>query len=47
MFEFEKGVEIVVLKEKERVLANVGSGVHCMGIERSETLRDRERECNM
>ncbi|KAJ4837943.1 hypothetical protein Tsubulata_015658 [Turnera subulata] len=33
-FEFEKGVEIVV--EKERVLSDVGGGVHCLGIARSE-----------
>ncbi|KAG5081218.1 hypothetical protein JHK86_005283 [Glycine max] len=35
-FEFEKGVEIVV--PKERVLADVGGGVHCLGIGRSERL---------
>ncbi|KHN39476.1 Aspartic proteinase nepenthesin-1 [Glycine soja] len=35
-FEFEKGVEIVV--PKERVLADVGGGVHCVGIGRSERL---------
>ncbi|GMY24812.1 aspartic proteinase PCS1 [Fagus crenata] len=35
-FEFEKGVEIVV--EKERVLAEVGGGVHCIGIGRSDRL---------
>jgi len=35
-FEFEKGVEIVV--EKERVLAEVGGGVHCIGIGRSDML---------
>ncbi|CAL5368266.1 unnamed protein product [Camellia sinensis] len=36
VFEFEKGVEIVV--PKERVLADVGGGVHCLGIGRSELL---------
>ncbi|KDP25802.1 hypothetical protein JCGZ_22524 [Jatropha curcas] len=36
VFEFEKGVEIVV--DRERVLANVGNGVHCVGIGRSEML---------
>ncbi|CAJ1970867.1 unnamed protein product [Sphenostylis stenocarpa] len=35
-FEFEKGVEIVV--PKERVLADVGGGVQCVGIGRSERL---------
>ncbi|XAR73563.1 Nepenthesin [Bertholletia excelsa] len=35
-FEFEKGVEIVV--EKERLLSDVGGGVHCLGIARSELL---------
>ncbi|KAL1308249.1 hypothetical protein HN51_050185 [Arachis hypogaea] len=35
-FEFEKGVEIVI--PKERVLADVGGGVHCLGIGRSERL---------
>ncbi|TKY56685.1 Aspartic proteinase PCS1 [Spatholobus suberectus] len=36
VFEFERGVEIVV--PKERVLAYVGGGVHCVGIGRSERL---------
>ncbi|KAJ9147246.1 hypothetical protein P3X46_029426 [Hevea brasiliensis] len=36
VFEFEKGVEIVI--DKERVLADVGGGVHCVGIGRSEML---------
>ncbi|OAY57195.1 aspartic proteinase PCS1 [Manihot esculenta] len=36
VFEFEKGVEIVI--DKERVLADVGGGVHCIGIGRSEML---------
>ncbi|KAJ6735180.1 EUKARYOTIC ASPARTYL PROTEASE FAMILY PROTEIN [Salix purpurea] len=36
VFEFDKGVEIVV--EKERVLADVGGGVHCVGMGRSEML---------
>lgn len=36
VFEFEKGVEIVI--PKERVLADVGSGVHCIGIGRAERL---------
>ncbi|XP_027331398.1 aspartic proteinase PCS1-like [Abrus precatorius] len=36
VFEFEKGVEIVI--RKERVLADVGGGVHCVGIGRSERL---------
>ena len=36
VLEFEKGVEIVV--PKERVLADVGGGVHCVGIGRSERL---------
>ncbi|KAB1211335.1 Aspartic proteinase PCS1 [Morella rubra] len=36
VFEFDKGVEIVV--EKERVLAEVGGGVQCIGIGRSEIL---------
>ncbi|KAE8681953.1 Receptor-like kinase 1 [Hibiscus syriacus] len=35
-FEFEKGVEITV--EKHRILADVGGGVHCMGIGRSNML---------
>ncbi|PIN11937.1 Aspartyl protease [Handroanthus impetiginosus] len=35
-FEFEKGVEILI--SKERNLDDVGSGVHCMGIGRSESL---------
>ena len=35
-FEFEKGVEMVI--PKERVLADVGGGVHCLGIGRSERL---------
>ncbi|MED6188271.1 hypothetical protein PIB30_084356 [Stylosanthes scabra] len=35
-FEFEKGVEIVI--PKDRVLADVGGGVHCLGIGRSERL---------
>ncbi|WVY90832.1 hypothetical protein V8G54_036346 [Vigna mungo] len=36
VLEFEKGVEIVV--PKERLLADVGGGVHCVGIGRSERL---------
>ncbi|RDY11778.1 Aspartic proteinase PCS1, partial [Mucuna pruriens] len=36
VFEFEKGVEIMV--PKERLLADVGGGVHCVGIGRSERL---------
>ncbi|EEF29846.1 aspartic proteinase PCS1 [Ricinus communis] len=36
VFEFEKGVEIVI--DKWRVLADVGGGVHCIGIGRSEML---------
>ncbi|GAV60471.1 Asp domain-containing protein [Cephalotus follicularis] len=36
VFEFEKGVEIAV--EKERILADVGGGVHCLGIGRSDML---------
>lgn len=36
VLEFERGVEIVV--PKERVLADVGGGVHCVGIGRSERL---------
>ncbi|KAF2295501.1 hypothetical protein GH714_033070 [Hevea brasiliensis] len=36
VLEFEKGVEIVI--DKERVLADVGGGVHCVGIGRSEML---------
>lgn len=36
VFEFEKGVEIVI--PKERVLADVEGGVHCLGIGRSERL---------
>nr|POF25619.1 hypothetical protein CFP56_17880 [Quercus suber] len=36
VFEFEKGVEIVV--ERERVLTDVGRRVHCNGIGRSERL---------
>ena len=36
VFEFEKGVEIVV--PKERVLADVGGGVHCVGIGSSDKL---------
>ncbi|KAK7321475.1 hypothetical protein VNO77_32158 [Canavalia gladiata] len=36
VFEFEKGVEIVI--RKERVLADVEGGVHCVGIGRSERL---------
>ena len=36
VFEFDKGVEIVI--EKGRVLADVGGGVHCVGIGRSEML---------
>ncbi|XP_039008644.1 aspartic proteinase PCS1-like [Hibiscus syriacus] len=35
-FEFEKGVEITV--DKHRILADVGGGVHCMGIGRSNML---------
>lgn len=35
-FEFGKGVEIVV--EKERILADVGGGVRCIGIGRSDRL---------
>ncbi|XP_052195023.1 aspartic proteinase PCS1 [Diospyros lotus] len=36
VFEFEKGAEIVV--ERERVLVDVGGGVHCLGIGRSDSL---------
>lgn len=36
VFEFEKGVEIVI--PKERLLADVGGGVHCVGIASSEKL---------
>ncbi|GLT97325.1 hypothetical protein SLE2022_148960 [Rubroshorea leprosula] len=36
VMEFEKGVEIVV--QKEHVLADVGGGVHCVGIGRSGML---------
>ncbi|KAL1820442.1 hypothetical protein ACET3Z_015311 [Daucus carota] len=36
VFQFDKGVEIMI--EKERVLENVGGGVHCFGIGRSELL---------
>lgn len=36
VFEFEKGVEIAV--ERERMLADVGGGVQCLGIGRSDTL---------
>ncbi|CAN8232828.1 unnamed protein product [Cochlearia groenlandica] len=36
VFEFGNGVEIIV--EKERVLIDVGSGVHCVGIGRSSML---------
>jgi hypothetical protein len=36
VFEFEKGVEIVI--PKERVLADVGGGVHCVGIGSSDKL---------
>ncbi|OAY60539.1 aspartic proteinase PCS1 [Manihot esculenta] len=36
VLEFEKGVEIVI--DKEKVLADVGGGVHCVGIGRSEML---------
>lgn len=36
VFEFERGVEIVV--EKERVLTDVGRRVHCIGIGRSDGL---------
>ncbi|KAK3000914.1 hypothetical protein RJ639_021938 [Escallonia herrerae] len=36
VLEFEKGVEIVVTKE--RILDDVGGGVHCLGIGRSEAL---------
>ncbi|XP_057430834.1 aspartic proteinase PCS1 [Lotus japonicus] len=36
VFEFEKGVEIVV--PKERVLADVGGGIHCIGIGNSDKL---------
>lgn len=35
-FEFENGVEIVI--NKERVLDEVGGGVHCVAIGRSEAL---------
>ncbi|GMJ01345.1 hypothetical protein like AT5G37540 [Hibiscus trionum] len=35
-FEFEKGVEITV--DKHRILADVGGGVHCLGIGRSNML---------
>ncbi|KAE9450104.1 hypothetical protein C3L33_17995, partial [Rhododendron williamsianum] len=36
VFEYEKGVEVVI--EKERVLGDVGGGVHCLGIGRSDSL---------
>ncbi|KAG2715201.1 hypothetical protein I3760_03G066400 [Carya illinoinensis] len=36
VFELDKGVEILV--EKERVLADVGGGVHCIAIGRSDRL---------
>lgn len=36
VFEFEKGVEIVV--SSDRVLGDVGGGVHCLGIGRSDLL---------
>ncbi|KAK2376860.1 aspartic proteinase PCS1 [Trifolium repens] len=36
VFEFEKGVEIVI--PKERVLTEVGGGVHCLAIGRSERM---------
>lgn len=36
VFEYEKGVDVVV--EKERVLGDVGGGVHCLGIGRSDSL---------
>ncbi|KAL0381106.1 UNVERIFIED_CONTAM: Aspartic proteinase PCS1 [Sesamum angustifolium] len=36
VFEFEKGVEISI--DKERNLDDVGGGVHCVGIGRSESL---------
>ncbi|KAL1833534.1 hypothetical protein ACET3Z_003185 [Daucus carota] len=36
VFEFEKGAEVLI--EKSRILDDVGSGVHCLGIGRSETL---------
>lgn len=36
VFEYEKGVEVVV--NKERVLSDVGGGVHCLGIGRSDSL---------
>ncbi|KFK33307.1 hypothetical protein AALP_AA6G358100 [Arabis alpina] len=36
VFEFGSGVEIVVVKE--RVLVNVGGGIHCVGIGRSSML---------
>ncbi|KFK41038.1 hypothetical protein AALP_AA2G077400 [Arabis alpina] len=36
VFEFTRGVEILV--PKERVLANVGGGIHCIGIGRSSML---------
>ncbi|CAL0317705.1 unnamed protein product [Lupinus luteus] len=36
VFEFEKGVEIVI--PKERMIADVEGGVHCLGIGRSERL---------
>ncbi|VVA94221.1 unnamed protein product [Arabis nemorensis] len=36
VFEFTRGVEILV--SKERVLVNVGGGVHCLGIGRSSML---------
>ncbi|KAE8660814.1 Receptor-like kinase 1 [Hibiscus syriacus] len=35
-FEFEKGVEITV--DKHRILANVGGGIHCLGIGQSNML---------
>lgn len=36
VFEFERGVEVVI--PKERVLADVGGGVHCVGIGSSDKL---------
>lgn len=36
VFEFDKGVELLI--EKDKLLADVGGGVHCVGIGRSDRL---------
>ncbi|KAL6952072.1 hypothetical protein U1Q18_041434 [Sarracenia purpurea var. burkii] len=36
VFEFESGVQIVI--DKDRILGDVGGGVHCLGIGRSDSL---------